>query len=66
MNSYSGWHNLNFILDEVKDPINNLPKASTAALLSTAALYILTNTAYLVVLPLDTMKNSEFIVAAAL
>ncbi|KAG2189920.1 hypothetical protein INT46_001935 [Mucor plumbeus] len=65
MNSYSGWHNLNYIIDEVKDPIRNLPKASAAAVLSTAALYILTNIAYLVVLPLDTMKNSEFIVAAA-
>ncbi|KAI9267012.1 amino acid permease-domain-containing protein, partial [Helicostylum pulchrum] len=63
MNSYSGWHNLNYILDE--DPIRNLPKASAAALLTTATLYILTNIAYLVVLPLDTMKNSEFIVAAA-
>ncbi|KAI9482948.1 MAG: amino acid permease-domain-containing protein [Benjaminiella poitrasii] len=63
MNSYSGWHNLNYILDE--DPIKNLPKASAAALLTTASLYILTNVAYLVVLPLDVMKNSEFIVAAA-
>ncbi|KAI7893472.1 amino acid permease-domain-containing protein, partial [Mucor mucedo] len=63
MNSYSGWHNLNYILDE--DPIRNLPKASAAAMLTTAALYILTNMAYLIVLPLDTMKNSEFIVAAA-
>ncbi|KAI8079567.1 amino acid/polyamine transporter I [Gilbertella persicaria] len=65
MNSYSGWHNLNYILDEVKDPIKNLPKASAAAVLCTATLYILTNMAYLVVLPLDTMKSSEFIVAAA-
>ncbi|KAI9021553.1 amino acid/polyamine transporter I [Phycomyces nitens] len=65
MNSYSGWHNLNFILDEVKDPIRNLPKASAAALGSTALLYILTNVAYLVVLPMESMKNSQFIVAAA-
>ncbi|KAF1800489.1 amino acid permease-domain-containing protein [Mucor lusitanicus] len=65
MNSYSGWHNLNFVVDEVKDPIRNLPKASAAAVITTATLYILTNIAYLVVLPLDTMKSSEFIVAAA-
>ncbi|KAG0745842.1 hypothetical protein G6F57_008072 [Rhizopus arrhizus] len=70
MNSYSGWHNLNYILDELmhinhQDPIKNLPKASSAAILSTTTLYILTNIAYLVVLPLDTMKSSEFIVAAA-
>jgi amino acid transporter len=48
-----------------QDPIKNLPKASSAAILSTTTLYILTNIAYLVVLPLDTMKSSEFIVAAA-
>ncbi|CAO3610302.1 unnamed protein product [Mucor hiemalis] len=65
MNSYSGWHNLNYILDEVKDPIKNLPKASATAVVGTAVLYIFTNIAYLVVLPLDAMKNSEFIVAAA-
>ncbi|OBZ88543.1 High-affinity methionine permease [Choanephora cucurbitarum] len=65
LNSYSGWHNLNYILDEVKDPIKNLPKASAAAVLSTATLYILTNAAYLVVLPLETMKNSQLVVAAA-
>ncbi|RCH90854.1 hypothetical protein CU097_011068 [Rhizopus azygosporus] len=65
MNSYSGWHNLNFILDEVKDPIRSLPKSSAAAIVTTATLYILTNMAYLAALPLDVMKNSEFIVAAA-
>ncbi|CAO3703329.1 unnamed protein product [Rhizopus stolonifer] len=65
MNSYSGWHNLNYIIDEVKDPIKNLPKSSATAIGSIAFLYILTNISYLVVLPLDTMKSSEFIVAAA-
>ncbi|KAI8381369.1 amino acid/polyamine transporter I [Radiomyces spectabilis] len=64
MNSYSGWHNLNFIMDEVKDPIRNLPKASAAAISTIALLYVLTNVGYLVVLPLETMKSSEFIVAA--
>ncbi|KAI9498758.1 amino acid/polyamine transporter I [Zychaea mexicana] len=65
MNAYSGWHNLNFILDEVKDPIKNLPKASAAALGTTALLYIMTNVAYLTVLGTVTMKESEFIVAAS-
>lgn len=55
-----------YIKNTMQDPIRNLPKASAAAVLTTATLYILTNIAYLVVLPLDTMKNSEFIVAAAL
>ncbi|KAI8339298.1 amino acid permease-domain-containing protein [Blakeslea trispora] len=63
LNSYSGWHNLNYILDE--DPIKNLPKASAAAVLTTAILYILANISYLVVLPLETMKNSQLVVAAA-
>ncbi|KAI8970705.1 amino acid/polyamine transporter I [Pilobolus umbonatus] len=65
MNSYSGWHNLNYLLDELKDPIRNLPRSSMAAIVTTACLYIMTNMAYLLVLPLDQMKNSEFIVAAA-
>ncbi|KAL1927777.1 hypothetical protein VTP01DRAFT_3598 [Rhizomucor pusillus] len=65
MNSYSGWHNLNNIMDEVKDPIKSLPKASAAALGSVAFLYLAANAAYLVVLPLDVMKDSEFVVAAA-
>ncbi|KAG1471335.1 hypothetical protein G6F56_002184 [Rhizopus delemar] len=47
------------------DPIKNLPKSSATAIGSIAFLYILTNISYLVVLPLDAMKSSEFIVAAA-
>ncbi|KAI7857682.1 amino acid/polyamine transporter I [Circinella umbellata] len=65
MNSYSGWHNLNYILDEVKDPIKNLPKASAAALGTTAVLYIMTNISYIAVLGTVAMKESEYIVAAS-
>ncbi|KAI9258891.1 amino acid permease-domain-containing protein [Phascolomyces articulosus] len=65
MNSYSGWHNLNFILDEVKDPIKNLPKASAVALGTTAVLYVMTNVSYLAVLGTAAMKDSKYIVAAS-
>ncbi|KAI8147002.1 amino acid/polyamine transporter I [Fennellomyces sp. T-0311] len=64
MNAYSGWHNLNYLLDEVKDPIKNLPKASGVALGSTAFLYIMTNIAYLTVLG-ESMKDTKLTVAAA-
>ncbi|KAI7881138.1 amino acid transporter [Lichtheimia hyalospora FSU 10163] len=62
--SYSGWQNLNYIMDEVKDPIKSLPKALAASLLSTTVLYVLTNIAYLVVLGQGVMETNMIVAAA--
>ncbi|OBZ83892.1 High-affinity methionine permease [Choanephora cucurbitarum] len=64
--SYDGWYNLNYVMDELKDPLKNLPRCAISALSITTALYILTNVAYLAVLPIQTIKDSNLTVAANL
>ncbi|KAI8328075.1 amino acid/polyamine transporter I [Blakeslea trispora] len=64
--SYDGWYNLNYVMDELKDPIKNLPRCAISALSLTTALYILTNVAYLAVLPIQVIKSSNLTVAANL
>lgn len=41
--AYGGWYNLNYVIDELKDPIKNLPKCSISALVLTTVLYLLAN-----------------------
>ncbi|KAG1468998.1 hypothetical protein G6F56_003518 [Rhizopus delemar] len=62
--AYGGWSNLNYVIDELQDPIKNLPKCSIAALALVTVLYLLANVAYLAVLSLDMIINSNSTVAA--
>lgn len=41
--AYGGWSNLNYVIDELQDPIENLPKCAVTALSLVAVLYILAN-----------------------
>lgn len=62
--AYGGWYNLNYVLDELKDPIKNLPRCAVSALTLTTVLYLLANVAYLAVLPVSVIKTSSLTVAA--
>lgn len=62
--AYGGWYNLNYVLDELKDPIKNLPRCAISALSLTTFLYLLANVAYLAVLPVSVIKTSDLTVAA--
>ncbi|KAG2185622.1 hypothetical protein INT44_002415, partial [Umbelopsis vinacea] len=64
--AYGGWYNLNYVIDELKDPIKNLPRCAITALSSTTVLYLLANVAYLAVLPVSVIANSKLTVAANL
>ena len=64
--AYGGWYNLNYVLDELKDPIKNLPRCAISALSLTTVLYFLANVAYLAVLPVAVIKSSKLTVAANL
>lgn len=64
--SYGGWYNLNYVIDELKDPIKNLPRCAISALSLTTVLYLLANVAYLAVLPISVIKASNLTVAANL
>ncbi|KXS09200.1 amino acid transporter [Gonapodya prolifera JEL478] len=62
--AYNGWANVNYILDEVHEPVKNLPKAAIFSLSTTTALYIFANLAYFAVLTKDEILNSNLTVAA--
>ncbi|KAI9481298.1 MAG: amino acid/polyamine transporter I [Benjaminiella poitrasii] len=64
--AYEGWYNLNYVIDELKDPIRNLPRCAISALILTTTLYLLANVAYLAVLPITIIKSSNLTVAANL
>ncbi|KAH8202811.1 hypothetical protein TruAng_002974 [Truncatella angustata] len=62
--SYTGLQNLNYVLNEVKDPVRTLKSVSITALLTACFLYILANLAYLAVVPVEQIKESGQLVAA--
>lgn len=62
--SYAGLHNVNNVLNEVKDPVRTLKSAASTALWTACILYLLVNVAYFLVVPLDEIKNSGELIAA--
>ncbi|KAJ3125538.1 hypothetical protein HK100_010740 [Physocladia obscura] len=64
MFAYNGWANVNYILDEVHDPIRNLPKAAVFSLSTTFVLYLLANFAYFGVLTRAEISGSSLTIAA--
>jgi APA family basic amino acid/polyamine antiporter len=61
--AYDGWADLSFASGEVTDPQRNLPRAIIFGTLALIALYVLTNTAYLYVLPVDAISRSPLVAA---
>jgi APA family basic amino acid/polyamine antiporter len=50
MFAYGGWQNLNYISEEVRDPVRNLPRAILFAVFCVVAVYVSANVAYVHVL----------------
>lgn len=50
MFSYGGWQNLNFVAEEVREPLRNLPRAILLGVLCVIVVYISANIAYVHVL----------------
>jgi len=50
MFAYGGWQNLNYIAEEVRDPLRNLPRAILIAVFCVIAVYVGANVAYVHVL----------------
>lgn len=64
--AYDGWADLSFAAGEVKEPQRNLPRAIIYGTLALIAIYILTNLAYLYVLPVDAIGRSPLVAADAM
>jgi amino acid transporter len=62
--SYAGLDNVNYVLNEVKDPVRTLKTVTPTALLTACLLYLLVNFAYFSVVPLEEVKESGELIAA--
>jgi APA family basic amino acid/polyamine antiporter len=61
--SYDGWANLTFIGGEVKNPQRNIPLALSLGTIAVIVIYVLTNLAYLYVLPIQDIASSRLVAA---
>ncbi|KAL8708380.1 MAG: hypothetical protein Q9220_006761 [cf. Caloplaca sp. 1 TL-2023] len=62
--SFAGYDNVNNVLNEVKDPVRTLKTMAPAALLTVTIFYLMINIAYVIVVPLDEIKNSGELIAS--
>lgn len=59
MFSYGGWQNLNFIAEEVRDPLRNLPRAILIGVVCVIVVYVSANIAYVHVLSAPTLAATK-------
>jgi amino acid transporter len=66
MFTYGGWGEFTGLAGEVRDPGRNLPLALGAGTAVVVLVYVLVNTAYLFVLPVDAIATSNLVAADAM
>ncbi len=64
--SYGGWQHATYVAGEAKEPKRSIPFALILGTLLVSILYILTNLAYLLLLPLDAIAGSQRVAADAI
>ncbi len=63
--AYDAWNNLTFVSGEVKNPRRNVPLGLLYGTLVVIGVYVLTNIAFLYVLPINIMAKSPLVAASA-
>ncbi|MBC8144476.1 MAG: amino acid permease [bacterium] len=59
--AYDGWNSITYIAGEVRRPRTTIPRALVSGLAIVIAIYVLTNLAYIYVLPIDAMAGSKLV-----
>lgn len=62
--TFTGYENLNNVMNEVQDPARTLKSAAPVAMMVVTGTYLLINLAYFSVVPLEDIRNSGQLVAA--
>jgi len=57
--AYNGWNYLNFIIEELQDPVRNLPRAISFSIILVTIVYVLTNIAFYTTLSVPEVLGSE-------
>ena len=57
--AYNGWNYLNFVIEELKDPVRNLPRAIGISIILVTVVYTLTNIAFYTTLSVPEVLGSE-------
>jgi APA family basic amino acid/polyamine antiporter len=63
--TYDGWTGPIYFSEEVKDPGRDIPRAMIGGVLAITAIYLLTNAAFLYVLPVSSMAGQPLVAATA-
>ncbi len=63
--SYGGWQHASFLAGETKNPARNVPVAMITGALIVTMIYLLVNTGYMLLLPIDTIVTSQKVAADA-
>jgi APA family basic amino acid/polyamine antiporter len=61
--AYDGWINITYVAGEIKEPQRTIPRALFLGTAIVITVYVLTNLAYLYVLPIDVMAQSKLVAA---
>ncbi|XP_055905190.1 Y+L amino acid transporter 2 [Eupeodes corollae] len=62
--AYNGWNYLNFIIEELKDPVKNLPRAIAISCTLVTVVYLLANVAFYTTLSPEEVLGSEAVAVA--
>ena len=57
--AYNGWNYLNFIIEELQDPVRNLPRAISFSIILVTVVYLFTNIAFYTTLSVPEVLGSE-------
>ena len=57
--NFDGWNQLNFVAEEIKDPMKNLPRSILFSMPVVVVVYVLMNVSYLTVLSPEDLLNSN-------
>ena len=63
--SYGGWQHASFLAGETKNPSRNVPVAMITGAAVVTLIYLLVNTSYMLLLPVNTIVTSEKVAAEA-
>ena len=64
--SYDGWNSLTFLAGEVKSPQRTIPLSLILGTVAVIVIYVLTNAAYLYLLPITSIAGSRLVAADAM